>query len=200
MGTPIVIMALIAVLAIGLGASPLMVTSRAGVIAIAITVSAIALPGALVGLAGIVLAGACVADAMLGRRAPTVERTLPKLLVRGQASPIAITSASIGAGSIRVRQPRSAEVGIEPAEADGRLDGHLLAARRGRHQLGPVATRVTGPLGLAAWFRTTGIAADVVVYPDVPNARRIATAVRRGLFRDSGELTRGPLGLGSDFE
>ena len=29
---------------------------------------------------------------------------------------------------------------------------------------------------------------DVVVYPDVPHARRIATAVRRGLFRDSGEL------------
>ncbi len=200
MGLEILVIALIAVLAIGLGASPVMVTPRAGALAIAITVSAIALPGALVGLAGIVLAGACVADALLGRRAPTVERTLPKLLVRGQASPISITSASTGAGSVRVRQPRSAEVGIEPAESDGRLDAALVAARRGRHQLGPVATRVTGPLGLAAWFRTTGTAADVVVYPDVPNARRIATAVRRGLFRDSGELTRGPLGLGSDFE
>ncbi|MEO6470057.1 MAG: DUF58 domain-containing protein [Acidimicrobiia bacterium] len=200
MGTPIVIIALIAVLAIGLGASPLMVTPRAGVIAIAITVSAIALPGAIVGLAGIVLAGACLADAVLGRRAPTVERTLPRLLVRGRVSSMAIASTTTGAGSVRVRQPRSAEVGIEPAEADGRLDAHLLAARRGRHQLGPVATRVTGPLRLAAWFRTTGDAKDVVVYPDVPNARRIATAVRRGLFRDSGELTRGPLGLGSDFE
>ena len=200
MGTQILVIALIATLAIGLGASPIMVTPRAGVIAIAITVSAIALPGAIVALVGIVLAGACFADAMLGRRAPTVERTLPRLLVRGQASPITITSATTGAGSIRVRQPRSAEVGIEPAEADGRLDARLVAARRGRHQLGPVATRVTGPLGLAAWFRTAGTAAEVIVSPDVPHARRIATAVRRGRFRDSGELTRGPLGLGSDFE
>ena len=129
MGTPIVIMAVIAVLAIGLGASPLMVTPRAGVIAITITVSAIALPGAIVGLAGIVLAGACVADALLGRRAPTVERTLPRLLVRGRASPMTISSTSTGTGSIRVRQPRSAEVGIQPSEADGRLSQQARSSR-----------------------------------------------------------------------
>jgi uncharacterized protein (DUF58 family) len=38
------------------------------------------------------------------------------------------------------------------------------------------------------------------VYPDVPAARRIVTAIRRGRFRDPGLLTRGPLGLGTEFE
>ncbi len=196
----ILVIALTAVLAIGLGAAPVMVTPRAGVIAIAISVSAIALPAPIVALAGFVLAGAIIADAIFGRKVPTVERELPRLLVRGRPSPIAVRASHLAAGSVRIRQPRSEEVGVEPAEADHQLDAELVAQRRGRHELGAVAIRVTGPLRLASWYRTAGFTAPVVVYPDVPNARRIATAVRRGLFRESGELTRGPLGLGSDFE
>ena len=57
-----------------------------------------------------------------------------------------------------------------------------------------------GPLGLAAWYRRVGDAAEVLVYPDLPAAWRLALAVRQGRFRDPGRLTRGPLGLGTDFE
>jgi uncharacterized protein (DUF58 family) len=42
--------------------------------------------------------------------------------------------------------------------------------------------------------------AEVLVYPDLPAARRIAQAVRQGRFRESGRVQRGPLGLGTDFE
>ena len=42
--------------------------------------------------------------------------------------------------------------------------------------------------------------AEVTVYPDVPAARRLALAVRQGRFRAAGRLTRGPLGLGTEFE
>ena len=40
----------------------------------------------------------------------------------------------------------------------------------------------------------------MLVYPDLPAARRLALAVRQGRFREQGRLTRGPLGLGTDFE
>ena len=101
---------------------------------------------------------------------------------------------------LRIRQPRGAETRVEPPESDGRLDAVLVAERRGRHTIGPVAIRSRGPLGLASWYRTIGGPHDLVVFPDVPATRRLATAVRTGKFRDAGELTRGPLGLGTDFE
>ena len=43
-------------------------------------------------------------------------------------------------------------------------------------------------------------AADVLVYPDVFAAQRVVVALRRGRFRDPGLRTRGPLGLGTEFE
>src|SRR5207247_1018252 len=42
--------------------------------------------------------------------------------------------------------------------------------------------------------------AELLVYPDLPAASRIAEAVRRGRFRDEGRRTRGKLGLGTEFE
>ena len=39
-----------------------------------------------------------------------------------------------------------------------------------------------------------------LVYPDVYAAQRVVVALRRGRFRDPGLRTRGPLGLGTDFE
>jgi uncharacterized protein (DUF58 family) len=59
---------------------------------------------------------------------------------------------------------------------------------------------VRGPLGLAAWYRRGGEPNEVLVYPDLPAAWRLVLAVRQGRFRDPGRLTRGPLGLGTDFE
>lgn len=200
MPTEILLLAVVALLALTLSIAPLMATVRTGLIAAAITTAAIALPGPLVALLGILLAGAFVADAWLAHMQPELERAIPRILVRGRPSSMSITNVTEGRTEVRVRQPRAAEVSVVPPEGTGGLHADLVAQRRGHHELGRVALRITGPLGLAAWYRTEGATAAVVVYPDVPNARRIATEVRRGRFRDSGELTRGPLGRGSDFE
>ena len=75
-----------------------------------------------------------------------------------------------------------------------------MPRRRGRHVLGPVALRSEGPLGLGRWRHEGGGEQEVTVYPDVPAARRLALAVQQGRFRAAGRLTRGPLGLGTEFE
>ena len=183
-----------------LSIAPVMPTARAGLMITAVLVSAIAVPGSVIILVGVLVGGAIVADAWMARATPAAVRAVPNLLVRGQAARISIAIADAPPGTTRVRQPRAEEVHVSPPEGDGGLTAAVTADRRGRHELQPVALRVTGPLRLAAWYRRVGEAAELVVYPDVPNARRIATAVRRGLFRDSGEITRGPLGLGTDFE
>jgi uncharacterized protein (DUF58 family) len=65
----------------------------------------------------------------------------------------------------------------------------------------PGATvRSEGPLRLAAWHHRSDMRDEIRVYPDLPRARRLATAVRRGEFDVSGVRLRGPLGLGTDFE
>ena len=66
--------------------------------------------------------------------------------------------------------------------------------------LGPVALRSQGPLGLGRWRHEGAGEQRGPVYPDMPAARRLAIAVRQGRFRDPGRLTRGPLGLGTEFE
>ena len=101
---------------------------------------------------------------------------------------------------VRLRQPRVPDIAIEPPEATDVLDASVVARRRGRHHLPPVATRSDGPLRLASWYRGRSDATELLVYPDLPAARRLAVAVRQGRFRDPGRLTRGPLGLGTDFE
>jgi uncharacterized protein (DUF58 family) len=199
---PLLLLALLALVAVavGLGAAPVLPTTRAALLAAAVLAGALVVPITVVEALAVVLGGAVVADAALARQVPEVDRRCRARLVRGSPSPLVVRIAGAGPGTVRVRQPRAAEVTVDPPEGDGRLDAAVVALRRGHHALAPVALRVTGPLGLAAWYRQPGEGQDVVVLPDVPGAMRIATAVRRGRFRDSGELTRGPLGLGTDFE
>lgn len=145
----------------------------------------------------IVLFGAASADAVLGRRALAVQRSVPHVLARGVPASLEISTAIDGA---RIRQPRTPDIDIELATADGQLVTQVTGRRRGRHLLPAPAVRSTGPVGLAAWYRTDGDAQEVLVYPDLPAARRLALAVRQGRFRGEGRLTRGPLGLGIEFE
>ncbi len=193
------VLALIVAL-IGLGASPVLPTVRAAMLAVVVLVAAVALPASLIAVAGVVLAAACIVDAVFGRVRPVARRDAPPNLVRGVPTPLRVSLTGEGPGTVRIRQPRAAEITVEPPEADTELDARVVAARRGRHALGAVALRCTGPLGLTAWYRTVGEMHPVTVLPDVPGARKLATAVRQGKFRDAGDLTRGPLGLGTDFE
>ena len=151
------------------------------------------------GLVITALVAAFVADARMASGRVEVAREAPGILARGVAAPLSVTAAAAG-GSVRLRQPVPPDIRVRPSEAVAALRAELVAGRRGRHVLPAVAVRREGPLGLARWDRRTGATTDVVVYPDLPAARRLAAAVRKGRFRDPGRLARGPLGLGTDFE
>ncbi len=165
----------------------------------AAALSALLVPPFLAVLAVLAVAAAIVVDALAGRRPPAVVRKIPAFLARG--IPASLTLAAEGERrAVRLRQPRVPDLSVDPAEADGELRANLIGLRRGRHELPAPAARVTGPLGLGCWYHRPGEAQELEVYPDVPGAHRLALAVRRGRFRDEGRKSRGPLGLGTDFE
>ena len=166
----------------------------------ALAAAAIGLPVPLVLLAALALAAATLVDALSVRHRPEVERRVPVMLARGAPSPLHIDVAGAGGSQVRVRQPSTAELLVEPPEAEGRLDAVLLPRRRGRHRLPAAVTRTVGPLGLGRWDHAGAEAIEVVVYPDLPGARRMALAVRQGRFGGQGLRSRGPLGLGTEFE
>ncbi len=173
---------------------------RAAVIAAVIALSAALAPLGLVALAAIALVVAVAVDARAARRAPEVRRDVPEVLSRGQAAPVTVLARAAAGGSVRTRQAAVPGVTIEPREGP---DAELVAHRRGRHVLPPVAARVTGPLGLARWDHAPGPPAEIRVFPDLRTARRLALAVARGRFRDwdpTHPTARGPLGLGTEFE
>jgi uncharacterized protein (DUF58 family) len=151
-------------------------------------------------IAALALAGAVGADALAVRRAPEVERQVPRHLARGVPAPLRIDARRDGPGSVRLRQPAPPALGLDPSEADDRLEATITPRRRGRHALGAVALRSEGPLRLGRWRHAAAGEQEVTVYPDVPAARRLALAVQQGRFRAAGRLTRGPLGLGTEFE
>ncbi len=139
------------------------------------------------GLIAVALIAAGVVDALAVREAPKVRRTLPRTLARGRPVPFA---PEVSDGAWR-----------QPLPPDLTLVGDcVLARRRGRHQVPPLAIRRTGPLGLGRHDHAIGEPTEVRVYPDLPGARRLALAVRQGRLREPGHRPRGPLGLGTDFE
>ena len=166
---------------------------------VAAALSALWLP--VVAAAGLLAAVALVfaVDAWHIRRAPTVARILPVELVRGRPVPFSVTVTAPSGVTVEVRQPQTAEVRFEPSQGPAGLDGTVVALTRGRHVLSAPVTRSTGVLRLAHWVHQHGEPVTVDAHADLPGARRMAAAVRRGTFRDPGTRT-GPLGLGTDFE
>ena len=148
------------------------------------------------------LAGALIADARAARRPPRAQRRVPAIVARGVPAALAVEPAPDDGRRMRIRQARpAAEVEISPQESDvGTLHSELVARRRGRFELAPATLRARGPLGLATCDHEAGETQELLVYPDLPAARRLALAVRTGSFRESGHRSRGPLGLGTEFE
>jgi uncharacterized protein (DUF58 family) len=171
---------------------------RAALILAAIAVLTAVTTPVVGALAALVLAGAVAADALAVRRKPEVRRQVRRHLARGVPTPLRVEAR--GPGRIRLRQPAPAALDVVPREGEGRLEATLTPRRRGRHELGPVALRSEGPLGLGRHRHGGAQREEITVYPDVPAARRLALAVRQGRFREAGRLTRGPLGLGTEFE
>ena len=174
-------------------------TPRAALVLAGLAALAVLVPVPLVLLAALVLAAATAADAAAVRAQPSVHRRLAAVLARGVPSPFSVDVEPAGPGT-RVRQPVPADFVVEPAEADGRLEGVMIPQRRGRHRVAAPAVRLTGPLGLGRWYHRGGEEAEVLVYPDLPAARRLAVAARQGRLGQEGRRVRGPLGLGTEFE
>lgn len=174
-------------------------TPRTVVVLVAIALAALAVPSGVAVAAVVVLAGATLGDALLARSAPRVTRSVPAVLSRGVGVPlrIAVEDAS---GPTRVRQPLIPDLQLDRQDGDGALQATLTPRRRGRHALPAVALRARGPLGLGAWQHRAAGDAELTVYPDLPSARRLVLAVREGRVRDPGVRTRGPIGLGTEFE
>jgi uncharacterized protein (DUF58 family) len=157
------------------------------------------LPPALAALAILALLAGAAGDALAVRRTPALERTVPRILARGVPSEL-VVDVDAGGAATRVRQPVPPDLDLHPREADGSLTARLVPRRRGRHPLPAPALRVEGRFGLGRVHHRAGQDGEVLVYPDMPAAHRLVVAVRHGRFRDPGVLTRGPLGLGTDFE
>lgn len=173
-------------------------TARTAAAVALIAVAAIFVSWWACALLVLVLAGALAADAIVARRPVGVTRSLQPILARGVPVPLTLT-ADPAAGRVRLRQASPPDLVLAEKEGNGQVTTTVTGRRRGRHALPAPAARIVGPLGLAAWYRRPGDEVEVLVYPDLPAARRLATAVRRGRFRAEGQA-RGPLGLGTDFE
>jgi uncharacterized protein (DUF58 family) len=175
-------------------------TPRAAALVAALAALALVVPVPLVLLGVLVVAAATVADALSVRRNPGASGRLPAVLARGVPSALQVDLSQPARGPVRVRQPVPPDFAVEPPEADDRLEAMVTPRRRGRHSIAAPAVRLTGPLGLGRWYHGGRDHAEVVVYPDLPAARRLAQAVRQGKLGGEGRRVRGPLGLGTDFE
>lgn len=173
---------------------------RTAVLAALLGLALLVVPWPLVALAAVALVAAVVVDALDARRPVEVRRSLPGRLARGVSADLVVEVEPAGARRVRVRQPRVPDLDVEPASGDGGLAAEVVARRRGRHVLPPVAVRVTGALGLARWDREAGGPVEVEVHPDLPAAHRLATRVRQGRFRHPGLRRRGAIGLGTDLD
>ena len=174
-------------------------TPRTVVALVALAALALVVPAGVAYAALVVLAGATLGDALLARAAPRVTRSVPPVLSRGVGVPLTIAVEEQGQHT-RVRQPLVPDLQLDAQEGDGGLHATLTPRRRGRHALPAVALRARGPLGLGAWQHRAAGDAELTVYPDLPSARRLVLAVREGRVRDPGVRTRGPIGLGTEFE
>jgi uncharacterized protein (DUF58 family) len=175
-------------------------TPRAALLLAAVALSALALPLPLALTAAAAVVAGAVADAFSSRRHPsTLRRQAPTWLPRGVPAPLRL-DLDPPSSRVRVRQPVPPDLRLEPSESDGSLAATIVARRRGRHRLSRPAVRVEGPLGLGCSYGSMLDDAEVLVLPDLPSAWRLAHAVRRGRFGAEGGRSRGPLGLGTDFE
>ena len=175
-------------------------TPRTAFILGGISLGALVLPLGLVALLAMALAGAAVADALRARSLPSLAQDTSDILSRGVPADLRLVVEGRAPGHLRLRQPAPPDLAIAPAEDDDGLVAQMVPARRGRHVLPAPAVRATGPLGLGCYYGRFARDREVLVYPDMPAAWRLALAVRRSRYRDSGDRRRGPLGLGTEFE
>lgn len=175
-------------------------TPRAAAALALLGLSALVLPLGLVAALVLTLVVLTVYDGWIVRGQPELERRLPTILSRGVPAPIHIAVRLPRARRLTVGQVAAPALSLAPRQGRGHIDGTLTASVRGRHVLPDAGVRAEGPLGLGAGYSRRGGDAEVLVYPDLVQARRLARAAREGRAFDARRRARGPLGLGTDFE
>ena len=169
---------------------------------VALTSALLPVPPAVAVVLGAVVAGVVVVDYLRARRlSPSLDRTRPPTLALRSPVPFHAGAGGIDeARSVRLRQPAPPALHVAPSEAgSAELDGSLTGWHRGVHALPAAVLRTTGPLGLASVDHRVGEVEQVTVFPDLPRARRLAAARRRGRTTEEGRI-RARLGLGTEFE
>ncbi|MFL5830230.1 MAG: DUF58 domain-containing protein [Solirubrobacteraceae bacterium] len=175
-------------------------TPRAAVALTVVALAALVLPLGLVAVLAALLVAMTAFDAWTVRTAPELQRTLPQVLSRGVPVRFTVRAAVPGARGVTLRQTAPATLELTRSQGEDEFEAELVARVRGRHALPAIGTRAAGRLGLGAAYRRAGDPLQVQVYPDLVTARRLAVAAREGRLLDSRRRSRGPLGLGTDFE
>lgn len=165
--------------------------------AVALTALVLPIPVTIVIFASVLVAVA--ADAWSVRTPPVVTRSLPTIASRTVPVEFSVEVAP-RPFTTQIRQPSIPDITLEPATATGDLRGTLTATRRGRHTLPKVHTKTVGLLRLGQAVHEHGEPSDLLVYPDMPAAYRIAATVRSGRFSDEGARSSLTMGLGTEFE
>jgi uncharacterized protein (DUF58 family) len=174
-------------------------TRSAGLLA-AVAVAGLALPIWAAVAGALVVLMATLVDGLSVRDAPHVERRLQEVLSRGVAAGLEVQALPRDARRVLLRQPATPALEVRARGGARELRGEIMPVARGRHSLPGVAGASVGPLGLARWHHAEGEATEVLVYPDLLTARRLALRLRQGRAAPDGRLRRGPLGLGTEFE
>jgi uncharacterized protein (DUF58 family) len=175
-------------------------TTRSAWLLAGVGVAGLALPVWATLALAIALLAAMVADGLTVRRAPRMAREGQEVLSRGVPSAFSIVALTHDARRVLLRQPATAALTVRAQRGACSLRGEIVPLSRGRHQLPGVGGASVGPLGLARWHHGAAAASELHVYPDLPAARRLALRLRQGRAASEGQLRRGPLGLGTDFE
>jgi uncharacterized protein (DUF58 family) len=148
------------------------------------------------------IAGCVLVDFLAARgRELALDRTVPRTVSLQVPVPFSAGVGGLGqARAARVRQPCPPALLVEPGSAAGdRIEGELTGRHRGVHVLPALAVRAAGPLGLASFDYSVGASHELSVFPDLPRARRLAAARRRGRSSEEGRI-KARLGLGTEFE
>jgi uncharacterized protein (DUF58 family) len=175
-------------------------TTRCAALVGLIALGALLLPLWVVVGAWLLLLAVTAFDGLAVRDAPRVERRLGAVLARGVPARFSALATPRDARRVLLRQPATDALLVHARAGERSLDGEVVALRRGRHELPGLAAASVGPLGLARWYHGREAPTELLVYPDLPTARRLALQLRQGRAAPAGRLRRGPLGVGTDFE
>lgn len=195
--------------------TPVFATTRFVVVLLVAALAPIVAPAP----AFVVLAGA-VGLVLVAAAADVIRAPDPGSLVLDRQVPEVVTMRSAAELTLTVRNPhgRGLDIAVhdasppslhrEPRRHRGhvpehgrvRLAARIEPSRRGRHPLGPVTIRTSGPLGLAGRQRSVRLSGSVRVHPPLPGRAAVELRLHRARLLQSGQRSSRVRGGGTEFD